>query len=824
MSYNRTKKASINAIVSLVSQILQIIMGFIIRKFFIQSLGVSYLGYNSVFSNILQMLNLADMGIGVAITSYLYLPLAEGDNKKINSLMMLYKKVYRLMGVAVIVVGIVTSFFLGVLIPDAACNMGYLRILFYINLAGTASTYFLAFKRTLIIADQKSYLANIVDTFTYLIMAVLQLLSLIILKNYIIFLMLTVLRNMVSNILISKKTNQIYGDLYADYDPTIAEYYKPKIRAFVQDVFISKIGAAIYYGTDNIILSVLKGSLLTGFLSNYTLITTQLNTIVVQMLNSLQATYGNYIATNDDTGKQCQMTDYYFCANFFLGNFCFICFTLLAQPFVKLFFGENMLLAFSTAFLLGLNLLLSFLIQLPSQVFVIYKLYKYDKPIIVISASLNIVISVFLANQLGINGVLIGTTITSLIYLFSRFYVIGKHVYNVSYTYYLRKFIIYFIVSAFAYLVTYIVSNNFSVSGYSDFTMRLLVVVFVSIFSTVELLSFTKEFNYLLYKFLPQKIIKYINNYSITITFILILTVSVFIGGKNKVDFSTMGNKSYQRTDSYLSDDETGKNIFHLSFDDTILLFKDLNENQYSSIFEQPTLAWFKQLHEKYGVVISCFVYYEDGDFNLSQMSDGYIKEFNINSDWLRFGFHTLNGSTNYSAGSIIEDYEKTISQLERIVGKESIDNFVRLQMFKGNYDGIKPLIETKHEPIVGLLSADDRRQSYYLSEDQNKYIYSHDELFEQDLGLYFVSTDFRIEYVDNINKKIKELSDESWINQTGDLVVFTHEWALSVENKEKIEKVCKYAMQKGYRFVFLEDEIKKNKNTMQTVNNTDHN
>ena len=83
--------------------------------------------------------------------------------------------------------------------------------------------------------------------------------------------------------------------------------------------------------------------------------------------------------------------------------------------------------------------------------------------------------------------------------------------------------------------------------------------------------------------------------------------------------------------------------------------------------------------------------------------------------------------------------------------------------------------------------------------------IYAHDELYDDGLGIWLVSTDFRIEYVDNMNKKIMEFKEDLWNNQMGNLVVFTHEWALSIENKEKIEMICKYAMDREYKFEFFE-------------------
>lgn len=122
-------------------------------------------------------------------------------------------------------------------------------------------------------------------------------------------------------------------------------------------------------------------------------------------------------------------------------------FALLAQPFITLFLDESFTLKFSTVLWLAINLMLTIMIQLPSQVFTIYKLFHFDKPIIILSAILNIVISIALVQIIEIDGVLIGTFITSLIYLFSRIYIISKYVYYVSYIKYIKK--LYFI---FVYL------------------------------------------------------------------------------------------------------------------------------------------------------------------------------------------------------------------------------------------------------------------------------------------------------------------------------------------------------------------------------------
>ncbi|MDM8203647.1 hypothetical protein QUW03_04595 [Faecalicoccus acidiformans] len=524
---NRIKTVYLNSIVTFGCQILQILLGFIVRKIFIDSLGTAYLGYNSVFLNILQLLNLADMGIGVAITSFLFEPLARGDRERVSALMYLYKRIYNIMGFIVLVIGLLISLFLDVLIPDATCSIGYLRLLFYINLAGTVSTYFLAYKRTLIIADQKSYITNFVDLIVYIVASCAQILCLIVFPNYILYLLFQIGKNVVSNIILSVQCNKIYGSINNNISNEIVKEYKPQIIRYVKDVFVSRLGATIFYGTDNVIISVFRGSLLAGYLSNYTMITTQLTTVFSQVLTSSQATFGNYIHSGRNLDEQRIMADNYYCVNFIIGNFCMICFTLLVQPFISLFFGKSFILPFSSALLLGVNLMLTMLIQLPSQVFIIYKLFHYDRPIIIVSAILNIFVSAILVNPLGIDGVLIGTFITSLIYLFSRFYIISKYAYKISYRHYLVKNLLYFLISVTCFVSIAFICGRIPGDSIICFIIRIVVVVLMAMFIPLICLSFTNEYKFLSEKLLPDIIKKYTNKYILLGVCIVVIMVEL---------------------------------------------------------------------------------------------------------------------------------------------------------------------------------------------------------------------------------------------------------------------------------------------------------
>lgn len=806
---SRSKKVYINSIITIFTQILQVLLGFIIRKVFIEKLSVEYLGYNSVFTNLLQMLNLADMGIGIAITSYLYKPLANKEEDKVNVLMHLYKKMYEIIGLIVLSIGIIISFFINKIIPDAQCTALYLRVLFYISLLGTVSSYFLAYNRTLMVADQKSYIVSIIDTISYITFSVLQIIFLLVYPNYVVYLILSVVKNIASNIIVLLFAKKTYKLDKNNINKKYVEEYKPKIYSFVKDVFVSRIGAYVFYSTDNIIISSFKGSLLTGYLSNYTLITNQLQTFITQMLSSIQATFGNYIVTNKEKNKNKEMTINYYYANFIIGNFCLICIICLMQQFIELYLGKNYLLPISTTILLAINLMLTILLQLPSQIFQIYKLYNYDKKIIGISAILNIIISVALVGNLGINGCLIGTLITSLIYLFSRLYIISSKVFNDKFSEYLKVTIKFFIISIISTLIIYFLNIKFKVS-FKWFIIRALIVAIEAILLTIIFIINTKEYNFLKNKLINDRLKKYFSNKIIIILFAIFTIISLLqLKSINIDDYKAeKTNKSLIRTDSYeIDNSSSSEKIFEFSIDDSINIFEDIYKNNYDSIFENEELKWLKSLHEKTNGVITLYCFYENGDFNLSKMSNKYYKEFNENSNWLRVGFHSLNGAKNYSNSDseLAKDFQKTTYELERICGEKSIDNIIRLQNFAGNEDGIMKISNNIDEPIIGLYTSDDKRNNYFLDNNENNYIYCHDIMKKNDL--YFISTDLRIEFIKNMKIKEREIENtNSWNNQKNILCAFTHEWELSYENKEKIEELFKWAKKQGYKFTFLED------------------
>jgi O-antigen/teichoic acid export membrane protein len=156
----RTKNSIKNITVALAGQSVGIVVSFIARIFFIRVLGTEYLGISGLFTNILTMLSLVELGIGPAIIFSLYKPLAEDDKPKVQALMRLYKNAYTIIGILVAALGLSITPFLHVLIKEMP-NVPDLNLIFILFVINSAISYFYAYKRNLIIADQHRYIATI---------------------------------------------------------------------------------------------------------------------------------------------------------------------------------------------------------------------------------------------------------------------------------------------------------------------------------------------------------------------------------------------------------------------------------------------------------------------------------------------------------------------------------------------------------------------------------------------------------------------------------------------------------------------------------------
>lgn len=493
---SRTENSIINSAMSIVTQVLTVVLNFAVKTVFIKMLNDEYLGVNGLFTNIITMLSLADLGIGIAIPYSLYKPLAKKDEHKINVLMNFYKKVYTIIGIAVLLIGLSLTPFLGLIIKDIPKNVPHLSLIYILFVIHSASSYFFVYKKFLIDSDQKGYITSrIIFTFSTLL-SIIQIILLVTTKNYILFLLSSIILVIIQNIYISSKANKLYPFIKNKTDEKLEKEDMEGIKKNVSSLFIYKVGTVIMNGTDNIIISKFIGLIIVGFYSNYVLIINSITTVLNQIFNAITSSIGNLVVTTNKKRSK-EVYDNLNFANFWIYALFGVCIIVLINPFINIWIGKKYVMGFSIVFLLVLNFYVLGMQSVTNSFRNAYGLFWIAKYRPIIMVIINIVISVVLVQLIGIEGVLIGTLISRLVTTaWLDPYIVHKYGFEISpksyYIDYLKYLVIFIAISIILnYFVSMVAINNIFI------LILIAILVVISVNVILVLLFFkTSEFNY----------------------------------------------------------------------------------------------------------------------------------------------------------------------------------------------------------------------------------------------------------------------------------------------------------------------------------------
>ena len=417
-----------NSIISVVGQILTLLLRFINRRVFVMFLDIEYLGYQSVFGNIFSILSVAELGIGGIISFHLYREIVTDNKQEIGKLMYLYKWVYRLIACVVTVMGLAASFFVPYIINDASKDLGYLYAVYFLQLAGMVAGYFLSYRRTILTADQKEYKAIQIELVTNAFIEIIKLSILAIFRNYILYLIIQLSTAFISNIAILVITNREYPYLKEKYTVTRADIERRNMIPDVKNFLVHKIAYVVYGGTDNIVISVLCGIKNVALYGNYVILKDGvLNILFYRLLNPVQAAIGNIVYSDrskDELWKQFEMFDVF---SFFFASYIGTGFLTFFQPAIQVWLGsKEYLLPYSFVVAFSLTIYLYAVWEIVYKYRSVFGDYKQDRNCMLLSAVLNILISVALAKPLGVIGVQIGTLVAFIPTAYGRIrFVIG---------------------------------------------------------------------------------------------------------------------------------------------------------------------------------------------------------------------------------------------------------------------------------------------------------------------------------------------------------------------------------------------------------------
>ena len=409
----RVRQAEKNIFFGYVSNIIIIIMGFLQRTVFIMVLDKTLLGVNSLYTDILSVLSLAELGIGSALNYSLYKPVADNDQERIKSYMRLYKKAYLAIAGVIAVVGVALIPFLPYLIKDSKGITGRELVLYYlIFLFNTVSTYFVAYKYSLANAQQRGYIQTNIATITKIITVLAQIVILLVTGNFLLFLLTQSAVELIQKIFVSIYFNKLY--------PYLKDRDVKKLDKAETDIVVTKTKALMFHkigdvarlSTDSIIITYFMDVDWVGVVGNYTLIITYATNFISVIFNSLISGFGNLVATESKDKQYAMFKVYRFFACWLYG-FAAVGFWLLLTPLVTgIWLNESWELGQIVLTLI----LIDFYFKGGRVVLVNFKIaagvFEQDKYLSLIQGAVNLVLSIIGIKHIGLAGVYVGTVVS----------------------------------------------------------------------------------------------------------------------------------------------------------------------------------------------------------------------------------------------------------------------------------------------------------------------------------------------------------------------------------------------------------------------------
>ncbi len=479
MEKSRTKNSIRNAKSAIIMQLINKIMAFIVRTVFIRILNTEYLGVNGLFSNILTMLSLAELGIGTAIIFNMYKPIAEEDSEKIKSLLQLYKKAYFIIGTIIFVLGLLVIPFLKFLIKETPNIVESISIIYLLFLVNTSISYFFTYKKSIISAHQQESTINNILSICYLLKSIAEIIFLIITHNYIIYLIIQIIFTMIQNIVLSLKANKMFPYIKEKNIKPLNKTEKRTIFKNVKSLIVYKIGSVILSGTDNILISTMINVATVGLCSNYTLIITSVKSVINSVQNSWLSSIGNLNTIKDVKKKE----NVYYELNFlyfWVYGFCAIAFIFLLNPFIKIWLGNDYLLGLDISIALSISFFIEGLRYAGYSFRTTLGLFQKGQFAPYIATLVNIVSSIILCMYFGTVGIFIGTSIAQLSsYTWIDPYLLHKYEFKTSLKRFFKKYIEYFGAFLLSLFIILSLSNIMSIGGIAEVLIKGLAVTII---------------------------------------------------------------------------------------------------------------------------------------------------------------------------------------------------------------------------------------------------------------------------------------------------------------------------------------------------------
>ena len=481
-------------------QVVRAISKFAIQTATIAFMSIEYVGLNGMFSNVLYMLSLADLGIGEAITFSLYSPIAKGNYNEINAIMRFYRKVYVCVGFFILVVGLSLAPFIDAFVKDVP-NIPHLPLIYALYVVNSAISYFFSYKATFMAASEKLYIVSLNENIAFAASTIVQIIYLYFTRDFVFFIAISIIFVLLQNVNITYVTNKQYPFLLDKEKHTLPRETLNTIIKNTGAMIFHKIGGIVVFATDNLIISKMLGLVSAGIYSNYTIITIGITSFTKKVFASISASVGNLVAENP-VEKQEDVFYKTLFANFWIYAFVCSAFLALLNPFIgNIWVGEEYTLSMVVVILVVFKEYLTGMRECV-QVFLYAKgLYWENKFVPIFESIINLVASIVLVKIFGVVGVILGTIISSVTTcVWNGPYILYKYGFKKSGEEFVRKYFKYFISFVVVAGITWTTTQLITSAVYTDNEFRSLTSILVFTIQLIDVVIVPNAVIWILYR------------------------------------------------------------------------------------------------------------------------------------------------------------------------------------------------------------------------------------------------------------------------------------------------------------------------------------
>ena len=410
MQINVVKNGKKNLLIGFINRIILLLCPFIERTLIIRILGAQYLGLGSLFSSVLSVLSITELGFGGAVVYHMYKPVAEGDTKKVNALLAYYRKAYHIIGFAIFGLGIAVIPFLRGLIQGTYPENINLIALYMIYLVNSCISYFMfSYLDSILVVYQREDIKSTINSVVKVVILACQITVLLLTKNYYLFALFMPVLTMINHLWTARRVRQLYPQYRAE--GSLLPQDRAEIRKLVTGTFVQSTCTMSRNSLDNICISAFLGLTLTAIYNNYFMVFSGLIAFVGIINASFIGGIGNHVATRsvEENYEEMKKLDFVY---LWFGGWCTICLLCLYQPFMQIWMGKELMLPFPAVCLMCLYFYLLRLGDIRFMYLAAKGLWWEQRYRAIGETITNLVLNIALGKLFGVYGIISATIIS----------------------------------------------------------------------------------------------------------------------------------------------------------------------------------------------------------------------------------------------------------------------------------------------------------------------------------------------------------------------------------------------------------------------------